>query len=138
MSKKLIGGVALAAILALSSVAAFAQSSDPPARVGRISYLEGTVSYYTADQGDWSPATLNYPVIARQSYWTEPRSLLELQVGPAEFRLDEGTALDVLLLDDSGSRLRLDQGVINIHLRGTGQGWVQVVTPAGYIDLVEP
>src|SRR5215469_3817132 len=138
MSKNLIGRAAVAAVLLLVSVAAFAQAGDPPARVGRISYIEGTVSYHAADQGDWSPATLNYPVIANQSYWTEPRSLLELQVGPAEFRLDEGTALDILLLDDSGSRLRLDQGVINIHLRGTGQGWVQVVTPAGYVDLVEP
>jgi hypothetical protein len=138
MGTNLIGRAVVAAVFTLVSVAAFAQASDPPARVGRISYLEGTVSYHAADQGDWSPATLNYPVIAGQSYWTEPRSLLELQVGPAEFRLDEGTALDVLLLDDSGSRLRLDQGVINIHLRSAGQGWVQVVTPAGYIDLVEP
>jgi hypothetical protein len=138
MSKNLIGRAALAAVLLLASVAASAQQGDPPARVGRISYLEGTVSYHAADQGDWLPATLNYPVIAGQSYWTEPRSLLELQVGPAEFRLDEGTALDILLLDDNGSRLRLDQGVINIHLRGTGQGWVQVVTPAGYVNLIEP
>src|SRR5215471_15852245 len=94
MSKNLIGRAAVAAVLLLVSVAASAQQGDPPARVGRISYLEGTVSYHTADQGDWSPATLNYPVIAGQSYWTEPRSLLELRAGPAEFRLDEGTALD--------------------------------------------
>ena len=138
MGTNLIGRAALAAVFALASGAALAQAGDPPTRVGRISYLEGTVSYHAADQGDWSPATLNYPVVTNQSYWTEPRSLLELQVGPAEFRLDEGTALDILLLDDGGARLRLDQGVINIHLRSMGQGWVQVVTPAGYIDLVEP
>jgi uncharacterized protein DUF6600 len=138
MSKNLIGRGAVAAVLLLASVAASAQQGDPPARVGRISYLEGTVSYHAADQGGWLPATLNYPVVAGHSYWTEPRSLLELQVGPAEFRLDETTALDILLLDENGSRLRLDQGVINIHLRSMEQGWVQVVTPAGYIDLVEP
>ncbi len=138
MSKNLIGRAALASVLLLASVAASAQQGDPPARVGRLSYLEGTVSYHAADQGDWLPATLNYPVVAGQSYWTEPRSLLELQAGPAEYRLDEGTALDILLLDDSGSRLRLDQGVINIHLRSMGQGWVQVVTPAGYVNLLEP
>src|SRR5690349_24126363 len=107
MSKNLIGRGAVAAVLLLASVAASAQQGERPRRVGRISCLEGTVSYHAADQGGWLPATLKYPVVAGHSYWTEPRSLLELQVGPAEFRLDETTALDILLLDENGSRLRL-------------------------------
>jgi len=79
---------------------------DPPARVGRLAGVVGTVSFHTADQTEWAPATLNYPVVAGESFWTEPQARAEIQVGPAEFRLDESTALDVVALDDGGG-LRL-------------------------------
>src|SRR5579885_2067298 len=50
---------------------------------------------HSADQDQWSPATLNDPVVAGESFWTEPQSRAELEVGSAAFRLDETTALDI-------------------------------------------
>ena len=63
--------VALITPLWLAATAAFAQA-DPPARVGRLSYIEGTVSFHGPDPDQWTPATLNYPVVAGASFWTEP------------------------------------------------------------------
>ena len=34
---------------------------DPPSRVARLSRLNGSVSFHTADADSWSPASLNYP-----------------------------------------------------------------------------
>jgi hypothetical protein len=127
-----------AAISFGAGAGALAQSADPPGRVGRLSYMEGTVSFHTADQDQWSPATLNYPVVAGESFWTEPQSRAELEVGSAAFRLDETTALDILALDDNTTQLRVDQGVVNIHLRSLPPGGVQLMTASGEIDLVEP
>ncbi|HWG79958.1 MAG TPA: DUF6600 domain-containing protein [Stellaceae bacterium] len=128
--------LALGGLLALNAGAAFAQA-DPPARVGRLSYMEGTVSFHTADQTEWAPATLNYPVVAGESFWTEPQARAEIQVGPAEFRLDESTALDIVALDDAHTRLGLSQGTINLHLRAPAPGGVEVLTPQGTVTLTD-
>src|SRR5262249_50806113 len=37
--------------------------SDPPTRVGRLAFVEGTVSYHDAERTDWQPATINRPLI---------------------------------------------------------------------------
>src|SRR5579883_1232898 len=80
-----VSGLALgpvcANIAAAQSVTATATAStapplpgggDPPSRVGRLARLTGTVSFHTADQDSWSPATANYPVTTGNSFWTEP------------------------------------------------------------------
>ena len=128
--------VALGGLIALTAGAAFAQT-DPPGRVGRLSYIDGTVSFHTADQTEWAPATLNYPVVVGESFWTEPQARAEIQVGPAEFRLDESTALDIVALDDAHTRLGLSQGTINLHLRAPTPGGVEVLTPQGTVTLTD-
>ena len=137
MKNLLLLRLALGALVALSASAAFADV-DPPGRVGRLSYIDGVVSFHTAEQEQWSPATLNYPVVAGESFWTEPQARAEIQVGPAEFRLDEATALDIVALDDGRTHLGLAQGTINVHLRQVPPGGVEVLTTQGTISLVEP
>src|SRR5260221_4925569 len=127
---------ALGPLVALGGCCGVADG-DPPGRVGRLSYIDGVVSFHTADQNQWSPATLNYPVVAGESFWTEPQARAEIQVGPAEFRLDESTALDIVALDDASTHLGLAQGTINVHLRAAPPGGVAVLTSHGTIMLVE-
>src|SRR5260370_14515365 len=134
--KDLLLRLALGALVVLSAGAAFADV-DPPGRVGRLSYVDGVVSFHTADQNQWSPATLNYPVVAGESFWTEPQARAEIQVGPAELRLDESTGLDIVALDDSRTHLGLAQGTINVHLRAMPPGGLEVLTAHGTIMLVE-
>jgi hypothetical protein len=120
-------------LLVLTVGAACAQ--DAPGRVGRLSYIEGTVSFHLGDQADWAPATVNYPVTSGESFWTEPSARAEIQVGPAEFRLDQTSELDVVRLDDTTIELQLDQGTLNLHLWQMPQGGISVLTPRGRVVL---
>jgi hypothetical protein len=135
MSLKSLLSASLAALLLLAAVPA---SADPPGRVGRIGYVEGAVSFHTADQQQWVPAPLNYPVVAGESFWTEPAARLELEVGAAEIRLDSATALEVTALNDRSTQLSLAQGALNLHLVALPPGGAQVTTPQGLVDLLAP
>jgi len=137
MHRKLLTRTSLAVFLVLAAGTAWAQG-DPPGRVGRISHIDGTVSFHAAGQSQWVPAPLNYPVVAGESFWTEPRARLELEVGAAEIRLDERTALDIVALDDRSTRLSLSEGVINLHLAAMPRGGVVVMTPRGPVTLLAP
>jgi hypothetical protein len=112
-----------------------ASAEDPPGRVGRLSYIEGTVSLYLADQTNWFPATLNYPVTSGESFWTEPNARAEIQIGPIELRLDQTSELEVLRLDDTTIEVRLDQGTLYLHLWQMPQGGISVLTPRGRVVL---
>src|ERR1700730_2430136 len=130
----------LGTLVGLLGVCATAASAlaDPAARVGRLSYTEGTVSFHTSDQDQWVPATVNYPVVTGNSFWTEPQSKAEIHVGSLEIRMDETTALDAGALDDRATRLQVEQGVVNLHLRSMPPGGLQILMARGEVDLVEP
>jgi hypothetical protein len=117
---------------------AFANAADPPARVGRLSYADGTVSFHPADQGDWWPATVNYPVTTGESFWTDANSRAEIEIGPAALRLDQASELDISRLDDRSTDLQLDQGVLNLHLAQMPPGETTVLTPRGRVVITAP
>ncbi len=112
--------------------------ADPPSVAGRLSDIEGTVSFHTGDESDWTPATLNYPITTGSSLWTEPSARTEIQIGAAEVRMDQGTWLDVTELDDNATQLRVNQGVINVHVAQMPPGGIAVLTPLGQVDLTQP
>jgi hypothetical protein len=115
-----------------------AQAADPPGRVGRLSHIEGTVSYHLADQDQWSPAVLNYPVSSGTSFWTEPNARAEIQIGGANVRIDHATQLDVARLDDSGTELQVNQGTVSIQINAAAPGGLIVATPHGAATLLQP
>jgi hypothetical protein len=125
----LIGALLVGAATALA---------DPPGRVGRLSDIEGSVALHQPDQPDWTGAGVNYPVTAGDALWTTPESRAEIQVGPAEIRMDEQTEIDVLRLDENGVQIRVDQGTVNLHLMDQPVGGLQIVTAAGQVDLLRP
>jgi hypothetical protein len=134
--KRVFLSATLAAAL-LTSVAAFAD--DPPLRVGRISYVEGNVSFHAADEDNWSFATLNYPVVSGNAFWTDPDGRSEIQVGSVEIRMDHSTEMEALQLDETATRLDVPQGVVNIHFSTPPvNGSVEVMTPSGPIELTRP
>ncbi len=118
---------------------ALANAADPPARVGRLSTIDGTVSFHPAgQQGDWSPATVNYPVTSGESFWTNANARAAIEIGPAELRLDQATQLDVSRLDDRSTDLQLDQGVLNLHLAQMPTGEITITTPRGRVLITAP
>jgi len=42
---------------------------DPPSRVARLSYIDGSVSFQPGGQGEWGAATRNRPVTIGAKIW---------------------------------------------------------------------
>ena len=111
-TRPFVAGLLCAVLAAGSAHAQSDPAGDPPTRVGRLSEVEGVVSFHTADQTEWAPAAINYPVTGGSSFWTEPSARVALQVGPAIIRLASQTEFDVVALDDHNF-----QGQIDFDLR---------------------
>ena len=115
------------------------QQPDPPARVGRLSYISGTVSFRTLDDDQWDTAVVNYPVTAGLGFWTEPNSRATLQLGHGAVRMESATELDVQQFDDQTIQIGVPQGSINFRLRSLAPGETyQIVTPTGTVRLNAP
>jgi len=112
---------------------------DPPARVGRLSYIDGTVSFHTLDEDQWEPAVVNYPVTEGLSFWTEPGSRATLQLGHGVVRLDGGTEVDVQQFNDQIIQINVPQGSVNFRLRRLDPDEsYQITTPSGTVQLTAP
>src|SRR5436190_23518956 len=118
--------------------AAVAQTgpSDPPGRVGRLAFVQGTVSFHDNEQTDWAPALVNTPVTSGDAIWTEPNAKSEISIAGTRVRMDGASQLDMLTLDDTQTRMQLDQGRIDIKTftYDTKQPY-EIVTPRGTISL---
>jgi hypothetical protein len=104
-------------VLAAASVLVAAAQTDPPGRVGRLSYLNGDVSFRPGDVDDWLPAQPNRPLTTGDHIWTDRGARAELQVGAAVLRLNSQTAFEFLNLDDANVQIRLAQGSLIVRLR---------------------
>jgi hypothetical protein len=121
---------AAALALALAAATAAGQAQDPPARVGRIAYLAGPVSFSPAGATDWAQAPLNRPLVAGDRLWTDAGGREEAQFGSAIARMDAGTLLTVLAADERTTQLQVSQGRIDLHVRRLAPGeTVEVDTP---------
>jgi hypothetical protein len=115
------------------------QVEDPPALVGRVANIAGTVSFHTDDQTEWVPATLNYPVTSGGTFWTEPGAHAELEVGVSRLVLDQSTELGIDTLTEQSTVLTLDQGGVFLWVRDMAPGDTTVVrTPRGQLTIAQP
>ena len=118
---------------------AWAQTPDPPARVGRLNYITGPVSFAPGGLNQWARATLNYPLTTGTALWTDENGRAELHIGSTAIRMDQLTQVDVLNLDDQTTQLRVAQGTVDIGLRQlAADERFEVATPAASIMLVRP
>jgi hypothetical protein len=60
----------LLAVALIAAVPALAQE-EPPARVGRVSFVSGQLGFHTAGETAWSAAAVNYPVATGGSFWAD-------------------------------------------------------------------
>src|SRR2546427_10989796 len=54
---------------------------DPPSRVGRVSFLPGSVPFRPGSVDDWATATINYPLTTGDHLWTDADARAELTIG---------------------------------------------------------
>jgi len=128
-----------AAIAAMFAGAVMADAGDPPSRVARLNYVSGQVSFRPGSVEEWAPATINYPMTTGDHLWTDPGAQSEMHVGSTAIRMNSGTALAILNLDDRITQLSLTEGAINVRVRYLGEGEsFEVDTPNVSISLVRP
>lgn len=126
----------LALFLAFCTALAHA---DPPARAGRLNYINGTVSLAPAQAPDaWGVAVPNRPLTAGDRLWSDPDGYAEFHVGSTAVRLAPRTNVDVLTLDDDTLQLRLAQGDVNVRVRDVADDTIEIDTPNGAVLLEEP
>src|SRR3972149_2370621 len=96
LSLRAFAFVAGVAFLAFSGWA----GADPPSRVARLGYTTGAVSFSPAGENDWVEATINRPLTTGDRLWADAGARAEIQVGGAMIRMNAGTSVSVLNLDD--------------------------------------
>jgi len=97
-------------------------TQDPPSRVARLSYFDGSVSFQAGGSGDWGNAAKNRPVTIGDKIWVDKDSRAELQAGQASIHLGSMTALSFLNLDQNITQMRLAEGSINFRVRELRDG----------------
>ena len=124
-------------LLALATVLlpALAQA-DPPARVGRLSLVEGSV-LFRADRADAGrPASVNWPVIAGAIFDTDPGARTEIWLGSTAFRLGGASRLEFATVDDDRLTLNLAAGTLAVTLRDQDQAdALEIRTPEGRVQF---
>ena len=114
-------------------------SADPPSRVARLGYMSGAVSFSPAGEDDWVQATINRPLTTGDRLWADAGARAEIQVGGAMMRMNAGTSVSVLNLDDQIAQLQLTQGALNVRVRRLEPDQVfEVDTPNLAFTLRQP
>lgn len=127
----------LAATTLVWSSTALAQS-EPPARVGRLAFTSGSVSFHDSAETAWAPAVVNTPITTGDAIWTEPHARSEISLAGTRIRMEDTSELDMLALDDTRTRLRLSQGRIDIKTLSFDPSQpYQILTPRGTISLLQ-
>jgi hypothetical protein len=111
--------LALAVVVPVRA-AAQDQQDDPPSRVARLGYLQGSVSFQPAGETDWVGAVPNRPMTTGDQLWTDQDSRAEVQLGSAVIRLAANTGFSFLNLDDNTIQIQLTSGAVNITVRRLG------------------
>jgi hypothetical protein len=116
-----------------------AQAQDPPARVGRLNYSQGSISFRPAGEDDWVTAVPNRPMVTGDDLWADENSRAEVHVGSTALRLGSKTGITFLALDDHTTQIRLAQGSLILHVRHLDDDdSYEVDTPNLAFTLLQP
>ena len=94
-----------------------AAQDDPPGRVARLNFIQGSVSYQVSGDQNWVQADPNRPLTTGDNLWADRDSRGEVHIGSTAIRLSSETGISFLTLDDRTTQLQLAQGTIEVHLR---------------------
>lgn len=126
------------AILLLAAWPALAQT-DPPSRVGRLSYLEGDVGFKANRQDEGGPATLNWPVSSGAIFDSGRNGRTEVWIGSTAYRLSRDSEIEYPVVDDRRVDVRLTGGTLAVSVLDRDQADdVEVMTPDGNVRFLTP
>lgn len=115
------------------------ESVDPPGRVGRLSEVQGQAWIYHPDEGEWVAAERNRPLTSGDRLATDGGARTEVRVGSSVLRLDGGTEIEVVRLDDERLVLRLHDGSVAVRIRSSDQvNGFELLTQEGRFTVQRP
>src|SRR5467141_3223255 len=118
---------------------ATADEDDPPSRVARLSYAQGTVSFNPGGTDDWVSAVVNRPITTGDKLWTDNGARAELHIGSAAIRLSGNTGFSFLNLDDRMAQIRLTEGTLDVRVRRLEQDEAfEIDTPNLAFSILRP
>src|SRR5260370_8259293 len=133
-----ISAIALLAVVSIpgwaqsvpSPTARVATAGDPPGRVARLNYFDGSVTMEPAGATDWSYAEQNRPLTTGDQLWADSGARGELHVGSTALRLGQQTALSMVNIDDRNLQLKVTQGTLSTRVRTLPAGQtIEIDTP---------
>src|SRR5215472_14780579 len=115
------------------------QDDDPPGRVARLGYMEGSVSFQPAGENDWVEAVPNRPMSTGDKLWADRNSRAEVQLGSAMIDLAPNTGFSFLNLDDHTIQMEVTAGAISIRVWNLDRDNVfEIDTPNQAFTVQEP
>src|ERR1700675_633908 len=112
---------------------------DPPSRVARLGYMQGSVSFQPAGESEWVQAAQNRPLTTGYRLWADQDSRAELNLGSAVIDLNSNTGLSFLNLDDRTAQVQLSSGSINVRVRHLDRDDVfEIDTPNQAFSIFQP
>ncbi len=125
--------------LALAGVLSAQEPADPPARVARLNYLDGWVSFRPGNLQEWAPATLNFPLTTGDHLWADREARAELHIGATAIHLAPWTAFAIMRLDERVAQLSVAEGTMYLRIpRLDEDDVVEVDTPNGAVSVLRP
>jgi hypothetical protein len=106
----------LAAVVPNTATAQEQDQDDPPGRVARMGYMEGSVSFQPAGEDEWVQAVANRPMTTGDKLWADRDSRAEVQLGSATINIGANTGLTFLNLDDRTIQIQLSSGSMNVRV----------------------
>ena len=135
----LLSLLSLAIALAEFAPVAMADDDDPPSRVARLAYSQGSVSFQPAGTDDWVAARINRPVTTGDQLWSDRDGRVELQLDGSFIRLSNNTGFSFLNLSDNVTQIQLSSGTISVRVRRLDQNETyEVDTPNLAFSIQSP
>jgi len=96
--------------------------ADPSARVGRLTGIEGAISFRPAADTEWGVGEPNRPVTTGDRVWSDPSGRAEIQMGDGTVRLWHATEVDIVRLSDHTMQIAVPQGSATLRISGFSTG----------------
>ena len=106
----------LACALFLALPGNTAAQDDPPSRVARLNFVQGSVSLQPAGTQDWLDANPNRPLTTGDQLWADEGARGELHLGSTSIRVSELTGISFLNVSDQAVQIQVAQGMADIRI----------------------
>ena len=114
-------------------------AADPPGRVARLNFSQGSVSFRPAGEDDWVTGVPNRPMVTGDDLWTDDNSRAEIHIGSTAIRMGSKTGITFLTIDDHTTQIRLAEGQLIVRVRHVDdEDSYEVDTPNLAFNLLQP